>query len=412
MTTAPAAGGDHNKADVMFARMMIPHHEEAIEMAQLAVTRASSADVKSLAARIKAAQRPEIDEMKGWLAGWGVPTMPGGMANNDDMAKLGGLSGAKFDRAFLTEMTTHHQGAIDMAKAEKTNGSYGPAKTMAANIIRTQTAEINKMTELLKGKLGVEVSDSVQRAADPIPYARSWALDEIEILRAGDGGSDGRTVTAYAAVFDTPTEITDAHGHYMERIDQRAFNRQLGLGIDRVGVFYHHGLTIHGTPSDMGSVPIGSPVDIRVDTKGLRTVTRFNRSPLADSVLEAIRAGDIRGYSFRGRIHKSSPERIPRVTRSGAPLPTVTRTELGLTEYGPTPTPAYAGAAIVDALRALQALASTTPYAAAAPDEETPPATSTPEPGDATDQPADGGHSRRDQQLLRLRAGLRDRGLR
>ena len=86
--------------------------------------------------------------------------------------------------------------------------------------------------------------------------------------------------------------------------------------------------------------------------------------------------------------------------------------ELGLTEYGPPPTPAYAGAAIVDALRALQALASTTPYAAAAPDEETPPATSTPEPGDATDQPADGGHSRRDQQLLRLRAGLRDRGLR
>lgn len=164
MTTAPAAAGDHNQADVMFAEMMIPHHEQAIEMAQLASTRASSADVKALAAQIQAAQQPEIDEMKGWLASWGVPTMPnntghnmpGGMMNNDDMAKLEGLSGAEFDREFLTAMTTHHQGAIDMAEAEQANGSYEPAKTMAANIIRTQTDEINKMAELLKALPTIE----------------------------------------------------------------------------------------------------------------------------------------------------------------------------------------------------------------------------------------------------------------
>lgn len=251
-------------------------------------------------------------------------------------------------------------------------------------------------------KFGIDVAEDTQRS-EPAPYARSWALDDIQIMRAADGHGDGRTVTAYAAVFDTPTEITDQHGHYREVIARTAFNRQLGLGIDRVGVFYHHALTLHGTPSDLGSVPIGSPLEISADGRGLRTVTRFNRSPLADSVLEAIRAGDIKGYSFRGRIHKSNPERVPRV-RAGGSLPTVTRIELGLTEYGPTPTPAYTDAGVL-AIRALQnVLASTTPVL----DEETPTAIPDLGPGDAEDQPE--GHSGR-HQMLRLRAALRDRGL-
>jgi HK97 family phage prohead protease len=251
-------------------------------------------------------------------------------------------------------------------------------------------------------------------------YARSWAVEDIDILRAADGHGDGRTVRAYAAVFDTPAEIHDQHGHYIEQIDRRAFNRQIGLGIARVNVFYNHSLTAMGTPSELGSVPIGSPVEIRPDGKGLVTVTRYNRSDLADSVLEAIRAGDIRGYSFRGRIFKSNPDRVPRVTRGGA-LPTIIRTELGLSEYGPTPSPAYAEAGIL-AIRAalensgltaeqvLRMLASTTP--ANQQDQETFSATSDSEPGDAADQPAlDAGHSRRQQLKLRLEAGLRDRGL-
>lgn len=233
-------------------------------------------------------------------------------------------------------------------------------------------------------------------------YARSFALDGIEILRSGKGG-DGRTVEAYAAVFDVPTEITDQFGHYNEVIHRAAFNRQLGLGIDKVGVYYHHGMTIHGTPSDLGSVPIGSPTDIRVDGRGLRTVTRFNRSPLADSVLEAIRNDDIRGYSFRGPIFKSNPTKVPR-TRPGAALPTIVRTELGLREYGPTPTPAYTGAGIM-AVRSLleQMIASTTPPG----DEETPPATPNPGPG-TEDQLTE--HSGR-LDLLRLRRAVRDRGI-
>jgi HK97 family phage prohead protease len=178
-------------------------------------------------------------------------------------------------------------------------------------------------------------------------YARSWTLDDIHILRAADGHGDGRTVEAYAAVFESPTEIRDAHGHYMEEIARTAFKKTLAEGIDRVKVYYHHGMTIHGTPSGgESSVPIGTPLDIRADGRGLRTVTRYNRSALSDAVLEAIRDEQIRGYSFLGRIFKSNPSRVPRISR-GSQLPRIVRTELGLSEYGPTPTPAYASAGII-----------------------------------------------------------------
>jgi hypothetical protein len=99
----------------------------------------------------------------------------------------------------------------------------------------------------------VEVPANAARS-EPAPFARSFALDDIHILRAADGHGDGRTVEAYAAIFDTPTEITDQHGHYLEVIARTAFNRTISHGFDRVGVFYHHGLTLHGTPSDLGSV--------------------------------------------------------------------------------------------------------------------------------------------------------------
>jgi uncharacterized protein (DUF305 family) len=179
MMTAPAADGDHNQADVMFAQMMIPHHEQAIEMAQLAATRSDNPEVKALAAQIQAAQQPEIEQMRGWLASWGVPTMPagagpdgrgpvggmgpdgtvpggppagmpGGWMGRGDMARLEGLSGTEFDREFLTRMTAHHQTAITMAQAVQANGRHEPTQTLAATIIRTQTEEINQMAELLK----------------------------------------------------------------------------------------------------------------------------------------------------------------------------------------------------------------------------------------------------------------------
>lgn len=253
-------------------------------------------------------------------------------------------------------------------------------------------------------------------ADEPLLYSRNFVLSGIEILRAADGYGDGRTVEAYATVFDVPTEITDGQGHYLEVIDRTSFNRTLSHGIDTVGFFYHHGLTLHGTPSDLGSVPIGSPLDIRPDARGLLTVTRFNRSDLAEAVLEAIRSGDVKGYSFRGKIFKSNPSKVPKVTRSGG-LPTIRRTELGLMEYGPTPTPAYRDASIL-AIRSelgevkelLTAMRGTIEPSTPAAQGQDPDDTTTPDQGPGSE--ASRGDTHADAQaLLRFRSKIRERGL-
>ncbi|MGW2565313.1 DUF305 domain-containing protein [Streptomyces sp. NPDC001537] len=152
----------HNAQDVSFAQGMIPHHQQALEMAKLAAGRASSAKVKDLAARIEKAQDPEIRTMSGWLRSWGqsVPSaMPGmdhsahsgmaGMMDTKDMDKLSKASGTEFDTMFLTMMIEHHKGAVQMAGTEKSKGAYAPATTMADAIITGQTAEITEMNKLL-----------------------------------------------------------------------------------------------------------------------------------------------------------------------------------------------------------------------------------------------------------------------
>lgn len=168
--SAPAseAGGAHNSADVSFAQMMIPHHRQAVEMAGLAGTRASSEKVRELAKKIKEAQDPEIATMSSWLTKWGkkIPSAndmahmegmhhggSGGMhgtAGSEEMRKLRKASGAAFDTAFLDMMIKHHEGAVRTAETEKAKGGYGPARDLAADIIRTQSAEITQMNSLLR----------------------------------------------------------------------------------------------------------------------------------------------------------------------------------------------------------------------------------------------------------------------
>ncbi|MFF4584210.1 DUF305 domain-containing protein [Streptomyces sp. NPDC001388] len=153
----PASSGDeHNAQDVAFAQGMIPHHRQALEMAELAADRASSAQVKDLAARIEKAQDPEIEKMTGWLKAWGedASSMPGmdhaGMSV--DTRTLEKASGEAFDTAFLTLMVEHHEGAVAMADTEKDKGSYGPAKALADDVVTGQTAEIAEMKALLGKK--------------------------------------------------------------------------------------------------------------------------------------------------------------------------------------------------------------------------------------------------------------------
>ncbi|MEH0547294.1 HK97 family phage prohead protease [Streptomyces sp. B21-105] len=188
---------------------------------------------------------------------------------------------------------------------------------------------------------------------DDAAFLRYFPLEDIRVR----AGGDGRTVEAYAAVFDTPVQIHDQDGDYVEQIDRRAFDRTLqqlapagSRSTWRVGVFYNHGRTLWGTPSERGSMPIGTPVELKTDTRGLLTVTRYNKTELADEVLENIREGAITGQSFTGRFTRSDPGRTPRggyrADRDGK-LKTVRRQEIALKEYGPTPFPAYPDAAVI-----------------------------------------------------------------
>jgi HK97 family phage prohead protease len=197
------------------------------------------------------------------------------------------------------------------------------------------------------GSLGDMTAMASGRAEEPTPYTRSFALDDITVR----AGGDGRTVEAYAAIFDTPSAIRDQDGDYSEVIDPTCFNRAIdraarsNAGLGSIPVMYNHGLTMWSTPSERHSVPIGVPEEIRADNRGLFTRTRFHRTQLADEVLEAIREGSIRAYSFSGRFDRSEPARRPGMKyRDGA---TVRRTESTLREFGPTPFPAYQDAAIV-----------------------------------------------------------------
>lgn len=153
-----------NADDHAFATNMIPHHEQAIELAALAPDRSTNPELIALAAKISAEQEPEIKALRVFLVQWdenpqdnqdntsheGHGAMAG-MVDEATMTKLGSLQGAEFDTLWLQSMISHHQGAIEMAKAEVANGQNDDIKNMAQTMIDTQQAEITQMDQMLKG---------------------------------------------------------------------------------------------------------------------------------------------------------------------------------------------------------------------------------------------------------------------
>jgi uncharacterized protein (DUF305 family) len=149
---APQANSEYSAEDINFAEMMIPHHEQAIVMSDIALTNSSSEDILLLAQEIKAAQSPEIELMKSWT---GVSTsthmghMMDGMLSESQIQQLRDSEGATFDRLFLEGMIAHHEGAIAMA--QKVTGSRNKeVAALAAAIIEAQEKEIAFMRELVK----------------------------------------------------------------------------------------------------------------------------------------------------------------------------------------------------------------------------------------------------------------------
>ncbi|SDI00872.1 DUF305 domain-containing protein [Agrococcus jejuensis] len=145
-------------ADVMFAAMMIPHHEQAVEMADIVLAKPDlDARVADLATRIRDAQAPEIATMEGWLAAWGedadahagMQHGDDGMLSDDELADLEAADGAEASRLFLEGMIAHHEGAVTMAEQQLADGSDPDALALAESIVATQQAEIDEMRALL-----------------------------------------------------------------------------------------------------------------------------------------------------------------------------------------------------------------------------------------------------------------------
>ena len=150
-----------NDADAMFAQMMIPHHEQAIVLAEMAENRTSGAspEVTSLAAQIKSAQGPEVELMKSFLTQWDEPVVdPGsmdhgskmkGMLSVEELAKLSTLSGKVFDKEWMLAMIAHHEGAIEMARTVEQSGKNLEVQALAKTIISDQQVEIDQMKSML-----------------------------------------------------------------------------------------------------------------------------------------------------------------------------------------------------------------------------------------------------------------------
>ena len=157
---------EHNEADITFAQGMVPHHEQAVEMAETALGSAEDPEVVALAEDIAAAQEPEIQSLRAMLEAWGAEApdhmagmdmddgamdgMPG-MMSAEEMDALEKTEGAEFDELWLTMMVEHHQGAVEMATAQLDGGRNQQAKDLAAAIVEAQQAEIQQMQALLGG---------------------------------------------------------------------------------------------------------------------------------------------------------------------------------------------------------------------------------------------------------------------
>ena len=151
-----ASSDQMSSSDAMFLQMMIPHHQQAVLMSQLAVKNSSNPEVIALAEKIRDAQGPEIAAMKSWLKVAGLGEDPGhsmgsmkGMLTEDDVASLKKATGKEFDRLFLAGMIAHHDGAVEMlSMIEKTTNP--DVKRLGNKILASQSAEIEVMSQMLK----------------------------------------------------------------------------------------------------------------------------------------------------------------------------------------------------------------------------------------------------------------------
>ena len=152
---------DHNDADIMFAQMMIPHHQQAVEMSEMLLAKEGiPAQAVEFAQGVIDAQGPEIDRMNAMLETWEEDPVTGdmgemdhggmsGMMSEEDMTALEDAKGTEAARLYLEQMTAHHEGAVDMARDEVADGQNPQAIALAEQVIEDQEAEIAQMKQML-----------------------------------------------------------------------------------------------------------------------------------------------------------------------------------------------------------------------------------------------------------------------
>ena len=171
-TSTGAASGEpiaaeHNDADVMFAQMMLPHHEQAVEMSEMLLAKDDvPAEVAEFAQRVIDAQGPEIERMNDMLTAWEAEPLAdaedmdgmdhgsgagmSGMMSEEDMSALEDAQGTGAAQLYLEQMTVHHEGAVEMAQDQVEQGQNPQAVELARRVVEDQQAEITEMERMLQ----------------------------------------------------------------------------------------------------------------------------------------------------------------------------------------------------------------------------------------------------------------------
>lgn len=331
LSVSASAGAEHNDADIAFAKGMIPHHAQAVEMAKLAGTPDASPQVRRLAQRIQSAQQPEITLMTGWLRAWGaeVPNtshgghdMPsgahelGGMMSEQDMSRLAAARGSARDRLFLEGMTRHHRGAIAMAHTETADGANPDAKRLAQQIIDSQSREITEIKTLLTGAADAGRSPAAAAAVMPAEMGHIHGMS----VNPADG-------KLYVGTH-TGTWLVDAGT--VRRVGS-AKTDLMGFAVAGPNHFY-----ASGHPAAGEDLP--DPVGLIQSRDAGRTWQQLSRAGKSD--FHALAAGGGAVYGFDGRLRATKDgrawtDRDPGVRPASLAVnPALASTVLATTEHG------------------------------------------------------------------------------
>ncbi|MEM7458054.1 MAG: DUF305 domain-containing protein [Pseudomonadota bacterium] len=364
---ATIADTSYSLDDVRFMQDMIPHHQQAVEMAALVADRTNNKALVDIAGRIDASQADEIAFMQDWLAtrGEAAPSAHShhgthmshemmGMATPAQMAELAAADGVTFDRLFLSLMVTHHDGAVTMVQdlLEQPGSAYDPVLFEFVNdIVNDQTAEIERMNDMLaglssdpRGSLNVGFRDAGQAISnlsllatlpkppgffDPSnpsglpPIVKPKADEDAEMAEMDHAGHDGHAghEDMAAAAENDPQRDEDQSNEeteWGERSPLLSFaNTDMAFSGDMMIVGNYHGFNIYtltdqAEPTLVSSVVCpGGQGDVSVvgdllimSVEQTRGRVDCGRQGIADDVSEA---------RFRGlRIFDISDPRLPR----------------------------------------------------------------------------------------------------